>query len=188
MMKPGISVFVVESVEKAIKFYTEKLAFDVVGLSIDPETKHIFSYAMLRKGKCFIIFRVPHVEELAEFSLIKRCSLRGAGVYISMKKGLDKYFSRCQKKKVPIVSEIAIQPWGDRTFSVKDPFGIRLMFAEPVEGFQPPAKQTFCGMEVASSNAQTLEDMIKWLKGFGILRRAAKKYSKLWLKKVFGKK
>ena len=92
-----------------------------------------------------------------------------------------------RKKKVEVLGNIEIQPWGDRTFLAKDPFGIHLMFAEPVTGFQPPSKRTFLGMEVNNANAQSLEEMIKWLKGFGILRRAAKKYSKLWLKQVFGK-
>ena len=99
MMKSGISVFVVDSIEKAVKFYTEKLSFDVVELSVDPETKRILDYAQVRKGKCFIIFRSPRVDELAEFSLVKRCGTRGTGLYVQMKKGLDKYFERCKKKK-----------------------------------------------------------------------------------------
>ena len=187
-MKPGVPVFVVESVEKAVKFYTEKLAFDIEYLTIDPENKHILQYAELSKGKCRISFRMPRVEELAEFSLIKRCSLRGAGVYVVMKKGLDRYFQRCQKKKVNILTEPKIQPWGDRIFAVKDPFGIKLSFAEPVSDFQPPSKRTFLGMDVHTSDSATMEEMIRWLKGFGVLRRAGKKYAKDWLKMVLGKK
>ena len=187
MMKPGISVFVVDSVERAIKFYTEKLLFDIVGLFLDPESKHVLRCVFLRKGKCFVGFRVPDVEELADFSVIKRSSTRGAGVYVPMKKGLDKYYERCEKKKVPSLSSIEPQSWGDRTFSLRDPFGIKLVFAEPIPNFEAPDKNMFCGMLVERADEQTQEEMIRLLKGFGILRRAGKKYSKLWMKERFGK-
>jgi len=186
MMKSGIPVFVVDSVEKAAKFYTEKLMFDIVNLSVDQDSGSILDCAEVRKGKCVIRFSVPLIEELAEFSLIKRCKTRGFGVYIPMKKGLDRYFERCKKKGLEILGRPEVRPWGDRTFEVKDPFGIRLTFAEPVEGFQPAPRRSFLGMAVDGPNDQTLEDMIGWLRGYGILRRSAKKYAKLWLKDVFG--
>ena len=166
MMKPGVPVFVVDSVEKAVKFYTEKLGFDIVELRIDPEARHILSYAQVRKRKCFIIFRAPLVDELAEFSLIKRCSSRGVGVYVLMKKGLDEYLERCKKKRVEMISEVTTQPWGDRTFTIRDPFGIRLMFAEQAIGFQPPSKRTFLDMEVNQADDATREEMIRGLRGF----------------------
>ena len=186
-MRPGIPVFVVDSVEKASKFYTEKLGFDVAELNVDPESKHVLSYVMLKKGKCFISFRTPAVEELAEFSLIKRCTMRGAGVYVPLKKNIEKYFERCKKKKLPVGEDLTMQPWGDKTFVVKDPFGIRLMFGQPAEGYEPSSTRSFLGLTVQDKSDESLEEMVKWLRGYGILRRAAKKYAKLWLKNTFGK-
>ncbi len=191
MMKLGTTVLVVDSVEKAVKFYTEKLAFDIVEMLPNKEEgNRTLSYANIRKGKCFIIFRTPHVEEMAEFSFIKRCTSRCVGIYIEMKKGLEKYFVRCNKKEVQILEELKDQPWGHKTFSIRDPFGVKLTFAQAIEGFVEKA-ENFAGLSVsktdasgqAKTNEQLQEEMIKYLKGFGILRRAAKKYSKLWLKK-----
>ena len=189
MMKSSKTVLVVDSVEKAVKFYTEKLAFDVIDLQISKEgVEQMLGYAHLRKGKCYIILRLPRVEELAEFSFIKRCTSRCVGIYVEMKKGLDKYFQRCQKKGIHVVSEPKDQDYGHRTFSVKDPFGVKLTFAQPIEGFVLKPID-FLGMSVdATKSAEQLqEEMIKYLKGFGVLRRAAKKYSKLWLKKYLKK-
>jgi len=194
-MKSGKTVLVVDSVERAVKFYTEKLGFDVIGLMAEKEGEHYLDYAQLKKGKCFLMVRVPAVEELAEFSMIKRCTGRGAGMYIELKKGLDQYYERCKKKGVSILAEPKDYPWGARAFVTKDPFGLRLMFAEPIEGFRPAGKPDFCGMEIAVdgkgnvvSSPELIEDMIRWLRGFGILRRVSKKYAKAWLKEMGGKK
>lgn len=185
MMKSSKIVLIVDSVDKAVKFYTEKLAFDVTDLKMSREGgEQALSYAHLRKGKCFIILRAPKVEELAEFSFIKRCASRCVGIYIEMKKGIDKYFERCQRKGVQISSELKNQDYGHRTFSIKDPHGIKLTFAQPIEGFVEK-QSDFVGMPVDKSKTEPelQEEMIKYLKGFGILRRASKKFSKLWLKR-----
>lgn len=195
MMKTCIPMFIVESVEDAAKFYSEKLGFDVIELAAKKEDSRCFlEYAMLKKGKCFIGFRIPSSGELAEMSLVKHCAGRGAGVYVEMKKGFDKYFERCKKKKVEIIEQPKKQPWGVVSFSVKDPFGFKIMFAQPLEEGEWAPSNEFCGMGSvakpadAAQEAKTLEDMISWLKGFGLLRRVSKKFSKLWLKKMYGKK
>ena len=177
MMKSCKTVIMVDSVEKAVKFYTEKLAFDLDELLFTDEGEKIISYAQVRKGKCFIMFKTPSVEELAEFSFIKRCTNRCVGMYIEMKKGLDKYFEKCNKKGVQVIHSIRQQPWGAKTFCIKDPFGLTLCFAQPTEGFIPEFKD-FHGL-----SSQDLDEMVKYLKTFGILRRAAKKYAKNWLKR-----
>lgn len=182
MVKSGKAVIVVDSVEKAVKFYTEKLAFDLIDLAAGKEGEHFLSYAQLRKGKCFLIVRVPHVEELAEFSMIKRCTGRGTGIHIELKKGIEEYFDRCRKKNVIIVQELKDQSWGEQTFVVKDPHGVRITVAQPLEKFVPANPHDFCGLKVAGHGDAQVEEMIKWLKGFGILRRVSKKFSKAWLK------
>ncbi|MBD3272855.1 hypothetical protein GF385_00700 [Candidatus Dependentiae bacterium] len=191
MMKSGTTVLIVESVEKAIKYYTEKLAFDIVELTTDTGDggKEIINYAQLKKGKCFVMFRTPQIEELAEFSFIKRCASRCTGLFAEMKKGIEKYYQKCNKKDVLIISPLKDESYGYKTFSVRDPFGLRLTFAQKLENYQEP--NTFFNSEITKNDisgnkeqdAPILERMIKYLKGFGILRRAAKKYSKLWIKK-----
>ncbi|PCI73617.1 hypothetical protein COB28_04325 [Candidatus Dependentiae bacterium] len=189
MMKSGKPMLVVDSVEKSVKFYTEKLGFDVVDLHVERAESQFLSYAEIKKGKCFIILRTPSIEELAEFSMIKRLNLRGSGIVCEMKKGIDKYFQRCKKKGVSILSELKDNEWGVRSFIIRDLVGFKIIFEEHIEGFKPLKKQTFCGFTVPldakgkpSNAVATIEDMIRWIRGFGLLRRVGKKYSKLWLK------
>lgn len=196
MIKSGITVVIVESVEKAIKYYTEKLAFDIVKIATGKGDggKDIISYAHLKKGKCFIMLRSPMIEELAEFSFIKRCASRCTGVFAEMKKGIDKYYQKCRKKEVQITSLLKDESWGYRTFSVRDPFGIQLTFAQKLENYHESTNFLTSGINKndifgnKDQDAPIIEKMIKYLKTFGILRRAAKKYSKLWIKKQTKKK
>lgn len=196
MMKSGTTVLIVDSVEKAVKYYTEKLAFDIADLKIETmeNGKEGASYAMIKKGKCFLILRTPRIEELAEFSFIKRCASRCTGVYAEMKKGIEKYYAKCEKKGVQITSSLKNEPWGHKAFSVRDPFGLRITFAQPIEGFQSSSEFLTSGISKNDISANSelkvaaLEKMIKYLKGFGILRRASKKYSKLWIKQKTKKK
>jgi len=191
MMKSSKVTLIVDSIESAVKFYTEKLSFDIIEICAKKEEdgSEVIHYAQIKKGKCFIMFRLPHVEEQAEFSFIKRCANRCTGLYVEMKKGLDKYFSRCNKKGVPIIHEVEEQPWGDRTFSIKDPFGFLLTFAQPIENFV--AKETlFCGLPIKKTTPSgqpraeedLINEMVQHLKYFRIARRFAKKYAKVWLK------
>ncbi len=182
MMKSGIPVLMVDSIVEAVKFYSEKLAFDIVELHSDQDSNSL-DYALLRKGKCYIMFRIPQVEELVEFSQIKHCLSRGSGVYAEMKKGLDKYYNRCKSKGVRIVQELKETPWGDQIFTVKDPFGFKLTFAQEIEGFRPEA-ENFCGLEVSrtAEEVAALEEMIQYLLGIGISRRASRKFAKRWFK------
>lgn len=190
MIKSGVTVIIVESVEKAVKFYTEKLAFDIVELTSEKnEVDHeIINYAQLRKGKCYIKFRTPHIEELAEFSFIKRCSSRCVGIVTKMKKGIEKYYQRCEKKGVTITDSLKNESFGYKTFSVKDPYGLRITFAQELPDYQKPTNFLSSGITKndisgdKKQNAPIIERMVKYLKTFGILRRASKKYSKLWIK------
>ena len=187
MMKSGTTVLIIDSVDKALKFYTEKLAFDIVKLMTEKNDlgEDVIGYAHLRKGKYFLMLRTPHVEELAEFSFIKRCSSRCVEIFAEMKKGIEKYYDKCSKKGVSIVNPLTSEPWGYKTFSIRDPYGLKITFAQKLDNYQKPV--TFLNSainksNISANNEELLEKMIKHLKEFGILRRAAKKYSKLWIK------
>ncbi len=189
MMKSCEPVIVVDSIEDAVKFYAEKLGFDVVDLLVDKEGGQHLSLARLRKGKCYVKFRIPLPEEFADFTFIKRCSSRCVSICAEMKKGLDKYFVRCQKKGVKVLSEPKDCPEvGMRVFTVKDPFGVKIVFAQPMENIAKPVGEVdICGMVVRQAQAkdpQTIESIVSHLKEFGILRRSAKKFAKLKLKEI----
>ncbi len=197
MMKSSELLLITDSVEEAIKFYTEKLAFDLVDTEHNKENPNTLLGASIRKGKCFIHIKAPQVEELAEFSFIKRCASRCVGTYIHMKKGIEKYYQRCQKKDVRISSElktITCDATGSiyKTFTIRDPFGVKLVFAQLVEEKKPTTIDV-AGMIITINDVKSrkesdlLNDMINHLRTFGILRRAAKKYSKQKIKQLLGK-
>jgi len=186
MMKSSELIVIVESVEEAVKFYTEKLAFDIVHLEASKESPGILTAAHLRKGKCFVAFRVPSVEELAEFSFIKRCASRCVGLQLEMKKRIEKYFQRCQKKGLKIVSDLK-EASGYKSFAIRDPFGNKLVFAQPVEGKEPKASSDVLGMTVdlrGAKEADVVDKIVGHLRTFGVLRRPAKKYAKLRIKQL----
>ncbi len=185
-MKTAITTIMLESVQAAVKFYTEKLGLDIVELARDQQNPSLLFYAHLKKGKFHIMVRGAHPEEAVELSQIKHCIGRGTGIYVQMKKGLDKLYARCQKKGVTIASEIKEQFWGERTFEIKDPFGIKIMFGEPIEGATQGPTRDFYGHEVDTSKSDDaiINDLAAHLKHFGITRRPAKKHAKQWLKEL----
>lgn len=191
MFKSGKFTFIVDSVERAVRFYTDKLLFSIVELRTDDEGGVHMCYAEIRRGKVHIVLRQPVVDELAEFSLIRRCSGRATGVVLEMKKGIEKYFQSCKKKGVPISSNLREKDDGSMVFQVKDPYGIKLFFTQegPDSERYYCQQEKFCGMSlkgrkvVINSDADVPEDMVAWLKGLGVSRRVSKKYIKAWAKR-----
>lgn len=190
-MKTGELVVIVDSVEDAVKFYTERLAFDIASLQIDAENQHQLGYAHLKKGKCSIIFRKPTVQEFAEFTFIKRCSSRCVTLLVEMKNGLDKYFAKCSKKDVVVIQEPRDIKPGVRSFVISDPFGVKLMCIQTAEQ-NKPAELNVLGVQLQRANLVNrkdaeklyLEQIAAQLKRFGVLRRASKKYAKLRIKET----
>ncbi len=194
MIKSSELLVVVDSVDEAVKFYTEKLAFDLVDAQVSTDGLIALQSARLRKGKCHIIFKAPLVEELAEFSFIKRCSNRCTGLSLEMKKGIEKYYQRCQKKSLKMVHELRTVD-GHKTFAMRDPFGIKIVVTEVPEK-QPRPSFDFVGMRLSEkdviqkqkSDSALVDDMVSHLRKFGILRRASKKFAKLKLKQLTHKR
>lgn len=193
MMKVGKVVVVVDSVEEAVKFYTEKLAFDLVNIEVSQDAgRQVLVAAHLRKGKSFIAFRVPSIEELAEFSFIKRCASRCVSLVVDIKRGLAKYYQRCQKKGLKIVQDLVSTSSGEKEFSLRDPFGVKLTFVEPLDKKVPMSKLDFIGLSIKKSDVSSksteqtklVDQLAAQLKVFGISRRSGKKFAKLKLKEL----
>ena len=191
MMKSGELIVVVESVREAVKFYTEKLSFDVVQLETQEERdEYTIVAAKLRKGKCFIHFRTAMLDELAEFSVIKRCPSRCLLLQVELKKGIEKYFAKCARKGVVVSQEIQEVPEkGIKTFTVRDPFGVKMRVVQPTAAVKPHAETQFLGLpfrkqDLVQTQAQNafMDEMVTKLKRIGVLRRAGKKYARQWLK------
>jgi uncharacterized glyoxalase superfamily protein PhnB len=191
MMKSSELVLIVEAVEEGVKFYTEKLGFDLVDIQASPENEKILASARIKKGKCSITLRTPLVEELAAFSFIKRCVSRCTGLYVEVKKGLEKYYQRCVKKGVKVASELKKTECGNLSFSIRDPFGTLLVFAESCPKEIPSLNILGIAIDKNAVQAKnsayiktTSDQIISNLKEFGILRRASKKFAKLKIKEI----
>ncbi len=191
MFKVGKISIIVDSVEKAVKFYTEKLLFSIAALECDNEGGVHLSQAEVKKGKFHIVFRLPSIEELAEFSMIRRCSGRATTAVAIAKKGVASYMKACKKKGLEVTVVAEDKNGAVVTFYVKDPFGLKLIFTES-EATTAFNSRDFCGLELDGSaikiekDSDVPEKMVKWLRGFGISRRVAKKYIKHWSEEVFG--
>ena len=192
MIKSGKPQFIVDSVDKAIKFYTEKLSFDLIDLSTKKENgNEVINYALLKKGKCFVIFRTPSVGELADMSMIKHCSNRGSGLFIELKKDIEKYIDRFVRRGVNVIDQPKKNEAGVVAFSIKDPFGFKIVFVQAPDDFALLSKE-FGGMghmekpTTLDAEKTKIDNMIAYLKDFGLQRRVAKKYTRLWLKRTLG--
>ncbi len=58
---------------------------------------------------------------------------QGFEIYIEVP-NVDEYYQVIKDKSIPILGEIADKPWGDRTFSINDPDGIKLIFCQVSKG------------------------------------------------------
>lgn len=192
MIKPRECVVLVSSVQDVIKFYTEKLAFDIVDLDVENEELQV---VRLRKGKFLITFKRPSITESVEFSFIKGCPTRGLTISIEVTKDLNKLLTRYEKKELPL--SIMSKDDNDQvtSFTIKDPFGLRLNFFQGeiplvassnkidpiIESAVERTKSKTVKVATGSSD-KALNKTVERLQSYGIVRRAAKKFCKSKIK------
>lgn len=187
MFKKSKYFLIVDSVEKAIKFYAEKLLFTVTDVVVESGANRFINYAELRRGKCSIVLRVPELSELADFSMVRRVSSRACGMYLELKDGIEDFFENCKKKKVIVTSGIVRHPQGYAYFQALDPFGSKLYFYQ-VEDRPVTERESnsICGLVVGGEILAEVEKggmpqvVSDHLKVLGLTRRVAKKYVKAW--------
>jgi hypothetical protein len=177
MVKMGEFVIIADSVENMVNFYTEKLFFDLTDIFVDSDNGVRFlKFARIKKGKCLIVIRKPRVEELVEFSFIKRCSGRSTGFLIELsEKEFNSFLNRYKRKKISLVFEE-----GEPSFFIKDPSGIKIVFAKRIEKVLKNYRQVFNVDHYKEGDEQLKKDCFSIvasdLKNFGISRRVAKKF------------
>ena len=186
-------VVIVESVEEAVRFYTEKLSFDLLDIQVEKNETTVLTWATLKKGKFVITFRRPCVEEFAAFSFIKRCADRCVTFSVDLKRDIDRFFQRCVKKNVKIIRELQENSLEHREFVIRDPFGLEIAFLQLKEQLIIPARETQLCSFFFCDQAQSLQEhmhdeaaaeAIEQLRSFGIIRRAAKKLVKARIKEL----
>lgn len=115
----------VRSIEHSVDFYGEKLGFDL-------------QFAMTGDGGKMLHASVVNGDVTLMIGSKEDGTLPGDGaeLYISLD-GVDGYYERVRGQGAPISEAIADQYWGDRTFTVTDPDGYVLTFAQTVRAFDP---------------------------------------------------
>ena len=131
MMKQLTPILYVRSIEDAVAFYRDKLGFEL-GFSM-PGPDGRMAHASVKHGD---------VELMIGYKMGTNGSIDMSGLgggpelYISMD-GVDDYHAYVRDTGAPVTAELTDQFWGDRTFTVTDPDGHVLTFAQTVRQFDP---------------------------------------------------
>lgn len=117
----------VGDIQASRDFYTRQLGFDVAFVYGDPP----FYGQVVRDGARL---NLRHVDApLFDNTLREREDLLSAIVTLDSVDGITALFREFQDASVPFHQTLRLEPWGARTFIVKDPDGNLLLFAGPVE-------------------------------------------------------
>ncbi len=126
---PMISV---DSVDQAREFYIEKLGFDHQMGMLGKDGQLDFCTVTLGGAKIMFMRPQERMEDSGATS-----TKRAVEIYIPVT-DVDAYHDRLKKNKVKLTNPITDQWWGDRTFTVMDPFGYQIWFYQTVAEPIPP--------------------------------------------------
>jgi catechol 2,3-dioxygenase-like lactoylglutathione lyase family enzyme len=128
-LAPVAPEFFVRDVDLSIEFYAGKLGFTLV--RADPEGDGRHSFAVLSRGEAEFLF----VHESA-LGPVNRAALpypRAAGVDIRlMVDDANAVYASVRERGVPVVLPLKDQAYGLRDFTVADPDGFRIRFAQRI--------------------------------------------------------
>jgi PhnB protein len=128
-LMPMISV---DSVDQAREFYVKKLGFGHMMGMLGKDGHLDFCTVTLDGAKVMFIRPQEQTEGSGATS-----SKRPVEIYIQVS-DVNDYHDRLKKNKVNITSPLTDQWWGDRTFTVMDPFGYQIWFYQTVGDIVPP--------------------------------------------------
>lgn len=128
-LMPMISV---DSVDQARAFYIERLGFNHMMGMLGKDGQLDFCTVTLGGAK--VMFTRPP-EKIEGTSLTS--SKRPVEIYLEVS-DVDAYHNQVKKQGVKISAPLTDQWWGDRTFTVMDPFGYQIWFYQTVAEPIPP--------------------------------------------------
>ena len=123
----------VDSVDRAREFYLEKLGFGHQMGMLGKDGQLDFCTVTLGEAK--IMFMRPQERMDGTGATSAR---RPVEIYIPVD-DVDAHHERLKKNKIQLTAPLTDQWWGDRTFTVTDPFGYLLWFYQTVAEPTPPA-------------------------------------------------
>jgi uncharacterized glyoxalase superfamily protein PhnB len=110
----------IDDIESAIAFYRDRLGFDVNVFGHDAEGRASTCLVQLEDAR-FLVSREPSF-----------AGATGGGVtlYFHLDAPVDLYADRFRGADgVQVAQELTDQMWGDRTFTIRDPWGYTLLFS-----------------------------------------------------------
>jgi len=126
---PMISV---DSVDEAREFYVEKLGFEHMMGMLGKDGRLDFCTVILGGAKVMFMRPQEKMDGAGATS-----SKRPVEIYIQVA-DVNAHHDHLKKNKVKFTSPLTDQWWGDRTFTVMDPFGYQIWFYQTVGEPQPP--------------------------------------------------
>jgi uncharacterized glyoxalase superfamily protein PhnB len=119
----------VDSVERAREFYVDKLGFTHLMGMLGKDGQLDFCTVTLGGARIMLMRPAEGMAGTEETSM-----KRPVEVYLEVA-DVDAYFEKLRKQKVKATTPLTEQWWGDRTFTIQDPFGYTIWFyqnfAEP---------------------------------------------------------
>lgn len=116
----------VADIKSSCEFFTEKLGFEVDFVYGDPPF-----YGQVKRDNARFILR--QVDEPVFTDARERESLLAAAVTVATADEIKQLFLSYQTEGVQFHQTLKKEPWGARTFVVKDPDGNLVLFAGPAE-------------------------------------------------------
>jgi uncharacterized glyoxalase superfamily protein PhnB len=124
-------IITVDSVDEVHRFYTEKLGFQHV-MGVVGKDGGLDFVTVVRSG-VRIMFNRP--QERVDGT--GRSPRKPVEIYIQVE-DVEAYHDQLRRAGIAITTPLTTQWWGDRTFTIQDPYGYPLWFYQPVADAKPP--------------------------------------------------
>jgi uncharacterized glyoxalase superfamily protein PhnB len=128
-----MAMIAVDSVEDARAYYVEKLGFNHMMGMLGKDGLLDFCTVTLG-GAHIMLRRAPEGMSGTNATTVKR----PVELYMEVE-DVESYFEQLKKQKVKPTTPLTNQWWGDRTFTVLDPFGYQIWFYQNVAEPKIPA-------------------------------------------------
>ena len=129
-LMPMISV---DSVDKARAFYVDKLGFGHLMGMLGKDGQMDFCTVTLGGAKVMLARPQEKTEGIGPTS-----SKRPVEIYLEVEH-VNGYHDQLKTQGVEVTGPLTDQWWGDRTFTIMDPFGYQIWFYQTVGEVKPPA-------------------------------------------------
>lgn len=115
----------VRDIKASTAFFTTKMGFTIDFVYGDPPF-----YGQLRRDNALLALRSMD-EDFFASDIRERAELLSASITVGSAEEIEQLFDGWREAGVPFAQTLREEPWGARTFVVKDPDGNLILFAGP---------------------------------------------------------